>query len=445
MLWKRECGWRGIHGGMFASMYRFAAGVWLFAVISAVALCGLPLAGQGARAREAAEKTSVVAGPVPTGPTVVFDTNRGRMTCKLFLKEKPTTVALFTGLAAGRIAWMDAATNATVSGKPMYDATVMYGIATGAAGGRRINVVPGAGAPGVTSLQPETSAVLKFDRPGRLAMRVTGGQLDGRSFYVLDHAEERTPEVSAGIFGQCDEASVKVVDVISHELLSVDNHSASPVVLNRVAVVAEGEALPAVAADVPLAQVDGMEAVTKPLEPIASPEPTGPMVHITTTAGPITCRLFSKEAPIGVENFVGLATGVKPFTDPKTKQVVKGKHFYDGLAFGRVVPDFMVQNADLPDDPSGGEEIGFHFGNEIVPGLNFDRPGRLAYANGGPDTNESEFFITEHPLRRLDGSYTIFGQCDEASVKVVEAIARVPRNADDHAFRPVKIVKVTIE
>ena len=424
---------------MLASMCRFAM------VVSALpVLCGLPLLAQGGRAHAGEAKEAVAAGPVPTGPTVVFDTNRGRMTCRLFSKEKPTTVALFTGLAQGKVAWMDAATNATVQGKPMYDATVMYGIATGAAGGRRINVVPGAGAPGVSSLQPEASAVLKFDRPGRLAMRVTAGQIDGRSFYVLDHAEERTPEVSAGIFGQCDEASVKVVDTISHELLSVDNRSATPVVLNRVAVVTEGQPMPALAADVPLQEVDGVDKVTAPLEAITSPEPTGPTVHITTTMGPITCRLFT-QTPIATDNFVGLLTGAKPFTDPKTKQVVKGKRFYDGLAFGRVVPDFMIQNADLPDDPSGGEEIGFHFGNEIVPGLNFDRPGRLAYANGGPDTNESEFFITEHPLRRLDGGYTIFGQCDAASIKVVESIARVPRNADDHAYKPVKIVKVTLE
>ena len=275
-------------------------------------------------------------------------------------------------------------------------------------------------------------------------MRVTSGQLDARSFYVLNHAEERTPEISAGIFGQCDEPSVKVVDTISHELLSVDNRSKTPVVLNKVSLVPDSEALPPAAENVPLSQVDGVETVTAPLEAIASPEPTGPTVHIATTAGPITCRLFT-QTPVATENFVGLATGTKPFTDPKTKQVVKGKHFYDGLAFGRVVPDFMVQNADLPDDPSGGEEIGFHFGNEIVPGLNFDRPGRLAYANSGPDTNESEFFITEHPLRRLDGNYTIFGQCNDASQRVVEAIARSPRSADDHALRPVKIAKVTVE
>ena len=128
-----------------------------FAVMSCCAgLLSVGVVAQRGRAHAAAKPDAgarlLPAAPEPTGPTVVFDTNRGRVTCRLYSKEKPVTVALFTGLANGSIAWMDAATNATVNGKPMYDATVMYGIAAGAAGGRRINVVPGAGAPGIPSL-----------------------------------------------------------------------------------------------------------------------------------------------------------------------------------------------------------------------------------------------------------------------------------------------------
>jgi cyclophilin family peptidyl-prolyl cis-trans isomerase len=159
--------------------------------------------------------------------------------------------------------------------------------------------------------------------------------------------------------------------------------------------------------------------------------------------GTLTCRLFDKEAPIAVANFIGLANGTKPFRNPATQAEVRGKHFYDGLSFGRVLPDFMVQNADSPGDPHGGG-AGYKFGNEIVPGLSFDRPGRMAYANSGPGTNSSEFFVTEHAVRRLDGSYTIFGQCDDASVKVVEAIARVPRDAKNKPLTPVTIKRVTI-
>ena len=153
--------------------------------------------------------------------------------------------------------------------------------------------------------------------------------------------------------------------------------------------------------------------------------------------------LFSKEAPIAVANFIGLAKGTKAWTNPSTHAVMHGKKFYDGLSFRRVIPDFMIQNADLPGDPSGDGDIGFHFDNEIVPGLTFDRPGRLAYANAGPDTNASEFFITESPMSRLDGGYTIFGQCDEASVKVVEAIARVPRDEHNRPLTPVVIRHIT--
>jgi peptidyl-prolyl cis-trans isomerase A (cyclophilin A) len=177
---------------------------------------------------------------------------------------------------------------------------------------------------------------------------------------------------------------------------------------------------------------------------VPSPEPTGPTAVIDTSAGTITCKLFSKEAPIGVANFLGLVDGTKVWTSPATHKPMHGKRFYDGLGFGRVIPDFMIQNADMPGDPSGDGDIGFKFGVESVPGLTFDRPGRLAYANGGPDTNQSEFFITEHPMHRLDEGYTIFGQCDDASVKVVEAIARMPRDEKNKPLTAVVIRKITI-
>jgi len=193
-----------------------------------------------------------------------------------------------------------------------------------------------------------------------------------------------------------------------------------------------------------LAQVTP-HAMGMPVAGIPSPEPTGPTAVIETSMGTLSCRLFDKEAPVGVANFVGLENGTKEWKNPATHAVVRGKKFYDGLSFRRVIPDFMIQNADLPGDPSGDGDIGFHFANEIVPGLTFDRPGRLAYANAGPNTNESEFFITEVPNHRLDGNYTIFGQCDDASVKVVDAIARVPRDEKNRPLTPVVIRRITFE
>jgi cyclophilin family peptidyl-prolyl cis-trans isomerase len=157
----------------------------------------------------------------------------------------------------------------------------------------------------------------------------------------------------------------------------------------------------------------------------------------------MTCKLFDKEAPIGVANFIGLATGAKAYKNPATHVEIRGKHFYDGLTFGRIIPDFMVQNVDSPGDPDGGG-AGYKFANEIVPGLSFDRPGRLAYANSGPNTNSSEFFITEHAVRHLDANYTIFGQCDEASIPVVEAISHAPRDDKNRPLKPVIIKRITV-
>jgi peptidyl-prolyl cis-trans isomerase A (cyclophilin A) len=87
---------------------------------------------------------------------------------------------------------------------------------------------------------------------------------------------------------------------------------------------------------------------------------------------------------------------------------------------------------------------GYAFDDEFDPGLNFDRPGRLAMANSGPNTNGSQFFITEQAYDSLNQHYTLFGQCDDASVEVVKAIARVERDSDDKPRAAVVLQKVTI-
>ncbi len=120
---------------------------------------------------------------------------------------------------------------------------------------------------------------------------------------------------------------------------------------------------------------------------------------------------------------------------------------YDGTIFHRVIPNFMIQGGDPAGTGSG--EIGIAFKNEVSPDLKFDRPGRLAYANAGPDTNGSQFFITEIAFTgqqgdMLNGHYTIFGQCDDATVALVKQIARMGRDANDRPYRPVKINHITI-
>src|SRR5712692_2769989 len=171
----------------------------------------------------------------------------------------------------------------------------------------------------------------------------------------------------------------------------------------------------------------------------ASAEPTA---LIDTTAGKLTCKLFPDKAPIGVANFIGLADGTKDWTSPVTHQKKHGVPLYDGTIFHRVIPNFMIQGGDPAGNGSG--DPGYAFKNETSPDLKFDRPGRLAYANAGPDTNGSQFFITEVPYPSLNGNYTIFGQCDDATVALVKEMARMGRDANDRPYRPVKINHITI-
>jgi peptidyl-prolyl cis-trans isomerase A (cyclophilin A) len=162
-----------------------------------------------------------------------------------------------------------------------------------------------------------------------------------------------------------------------------------------------------------------------------------------TSMGAIHCRLFEKEAPITVRTMVGLAIGKISYIDPRTHKKVVGKRFFRGLTFHRVIPRFMIQGGDPLGTGEGSPEgPGFPYRNEVSPNLTFDRPGRLAMANAGPNTNGSQFFITEVPVPRLNGGYTIWGQC--RNLNVVEAIARVPRNAQNRPLTPVIIRRVSV-
>ncbi len=185
-----------------------------------------------------------------------------------------------------------------------------------------------------------------------------------------------------------------------------------------------------------LAWAAGASAQVKPRE-------AGLYMTFETNMGDIQCRLFEEQAPLTVKTMVGLATGELPYVDPKTKQKVTGKHFFDGLTFHRVIPQFMIQGGDPLGTGYGGPEgPGFPFKDEFVSSLKFDVPGRLAMANAGPNTNSSQFFITEVPVPYLNGKHTIFGQCD--NLDVVKAIARVPVN-QEKPVKPVIIKRVNVE
>ena len=184
---------------------------------------------------------------------------------------------------------------------------------------------------------------------------------------------------------------------------------------------------------------DGPGAASQVRPPVT---PTGPTALIDTSMGRLACKLYDKQAPITVANFISLAQGTKDWVDPKTLKKVHAQPFYNGTTFHRVIPNFMIQGGDRAGDGTG--DPGYFFQDEFDPNLRFDVPGRLAMANSGPATNGSQFFVTEAPAEELDGKHTIFGQCDAHSVTLVGAIARVERNANDKPETPVVINRITI-
>jgi len=159
-----------------------------------------------------------------------------------------------------------------------------------------------------------------------------------------------------------------------------------------------------------------------------------------TSMGKISCELYPGEAPLTVENFISLARGTKKWTDPATGKEVT-RPLYDGTAFHRVIPEFMIQGGDPLGTGSGGP--GYEFKDEISEKLKFDKPGILAMANAGPNTNGSQFFITLAPTPWLDGYHTIFGRVVSGQ-EVVDAISKVKRDSQDKPLKPVILDKVEI-
>ena len=168
------------------------------------------------------------------------------------------------------------------------------------------------------------------------------------------------------------------------------------------------------------------------------PEGPGPLrAIITTDLGELSCELRPDVVPISVANFVGLARGRRPWRDPKAGHWVK-RAFYDGLIFHRVIPAFMIQGGDPLGTGMGGP--GYKFDDELA-GLHHE-PGTLAYANSGPNTNGSQFYVTEVKTDWLDADYTIFGLC--TPVNVVTSIAAVARDANDKPLVDVHMQTIRI-
>ena len=162
----------------------------------------------------------------------------------------------------------------------------------------------------------------------------------------------------------------------------------------------------------------------------------------------LRCDLFDEKAPLAVANFVGLARGVRPFKDPKSGQWVK-RPLYEGMTIHRVIPDYILQAGDpqCQNDTNcagkgGFGDPGYAFPDELDNGLRPTQGGALAMANRGPNTNGSQFFITERETPFLLGQQTLFGQCgDLGDIKKIVAVERGPR---DTPKEPIVIKKVTI-
>lgn len=163
----------------------------------------------------------------------------------------------------------------------------------------------------------------------------------------------------------------------------------------------------------------------------------GLFADIETTKGHIVVKLNYKEVPTTVANFVTLAEGKNNFV----KVEYKGKPFYNGTIFHRVIDGFMIQGGDPTGTGMG--DPGYRFEDEFVPSLRHNKKGILSMANSGPNTNGSQFFITQVPTPHLDGRHTVFGETVKGE-EVIDAIAKAPRNGQDRPNEDIKIKNITI-
>jgi peptidyl-prolyl cis-trans isomerase A (cyclophilin A) len=166
-----------------------------------------------------------------------------------------------------------------------------------------------------------------------------------------------------------------------------------------------------------------------------------PTATFVTSAGSFKVTLMPEHAPKTVENFVGLATGVKPWTDPRDGSAQTGA-LYPGTIFHRVIESFMIQGGDPTGTGSGGP--GYTFADECpADGPTFNQVGRLAMANAGPGTNGCQFFVTIAETPWLNGRHTIFGQVVEG-YEVVEAMGKVATGPQDRPVEDIVIQRIDI-
>ncbi len=182
---------------------------------------------------------------------------------------------------------------------------------------------------------------------------------------------------------------------------------------------------------------------TAPAAPAATAAKYGPGVyaHITTNHGAMVARLFDKEAPNTVANFVALAEGKKQWRNPRTNTMVR-RPYYNNLTFHRIIPGFMIQGGDPEGTGMGGP--GFEFADEFNPKLRHSKAGILSMANKGPNTNGGQFFITLVPTPHLNDRHSVFGELVDG-MDTLAAIGKVPTGAQNKPVKPVIIKSIRIE
>jgi peptidyl-prolyl cis-trans isomerase A (cyclophilin A) len=159
-----------------------------------------------------------------------------------------------------------------------------------------------------------------------------------------------------------------------------------------------------------------------------------------TSEGDIEIELYEDRAPNTVENFVGLATGEREWTDPDTDET-RTDPLYDDVLFHRIIPDFMIQTGDPTGTGRGGP--GYTFDDEFHDDLRHDSAGTVSMANRGPDTNGSQFFITLDAQPHLDDRHAVFGEVVDG-MDVVEAIGSVETDANDKPLEDVLLESVEV-
>ena len=167
----------------------------------------------------------------------------------------------------------------------------------------------------------------------------------------------------------------------------------------------------------------------------------GVYAQLVTSEGLFTVRLFDREVPNTVDNFVGLAEGTKPWTDPRTQQKVTAR-YYDGVIFHRVIAGFMIQGGDPLGLGTGGP--GYKFADEFHPALRHGKAGILSMANSGPNTNGGQFFITLGPTPHLDNRHSVFGEVVDG-MDVVRTIGGMPTSARDRPVKDIVIQTIAVE